>query len=104
MTKSNKRNNSPKCKRKLTLEQKARKKNYKTVFINGKQKRVLRERMIDGIQESEFISRNADPVWALENGHYELLGEMEGESVTQYPTQPSIDSKSTEEYEDEFPF
>ena len=56
-----------KQKRKLTsAEKKARrerKKNFMTIFINGKQKRVPREPMIDGVPVDEFIARNADPIW-----------------------------------------
>ena len=49
-----------KPKRKLTAAEKQarreRKKKYKTIFINGKQKRVLREPTIDGLPIDEFIA------------------------------------------------
>lgn len=65
-----------KPKRKRTAaEKKARRehqKRYMTIFLNGKQKKVLRPLMIDGIPVDEFIAKNADPIWLLENG----LGEM----------------------------
>ena len=32
-----------------------------TIFVNGKQKRVLRPQLIDGLPADEFIARNADP-------------------------------------------
>ena len=56
-----------KRKRKLTPAQKAekrrRRKEYMTIFVNGKQKRVKRPPTIDGMDVDEFIRRNADPVW-----------------------------------------
>jgi hypothetical protein len=64
-----------KQKRKLTQAEKRarreRKKKYKTVFINGKQKRVLREPTIDGLPVAEFIARNADPIWLHQNEMWE---------------------------------
>ncbi len=57
--------------RKLTaVEMRAkreRKRKYRTIFLNGKQKRVLREPMIDGLSVDEFIARNADPIWLHQN-------------------------------------
>jgi hypothetical protein len=64
-------------KKRLTAAQRAAKKKRKaefmTVFINGKQKRVRRPRMIEGVPAEEFVRRNADPVWLMQNGYYELL-------------------------------
>jgi hypothetical protein len=58
-------------KRKRTAAEKRtrreRKKKYMTVFINGKQKQVLRPPLIDGLSVEEFIARNADPIWLHEN-------------------------------------
>jgi hypothetical protein len=69
-----------KQKRKLTAAEKAEKKRrrreYMTIFINGKQKRVKRPPTIDGIPVEEFVRRNADPVWLLENEMYEELHEV----------------------------
>ena len=63
--------------RKLTAAEKAAKKarreKYAFVFINGKQKRVLREPTIDGLPVDEFIRRNADPIWLHQNGLWEYL-------------------------------
>ena len=71
------------CKRKLTEEQKRQKKLnkelYEIIFINGKQKRVRRPPTIDGLPVDEFIARNADRVWLMQNGHYELLHEHDNE-------------------------
>lgn len=70
-----------KQKRKLTPAEKAEKKRrqreYMTIFINGKQKRVKREPTIDGMPVDEFIRRNADPIWLLQNGMYEELHQWE---------------------------
>ena len=66
-----------KPKRKLTSAEKRarreRKKKFMTIFINGKQKRVLRPPLIDGLSVEEFIARNADPMWLHENGLWELI-------------------------------
>ena len=44
-----------------------------TIFINGKQKRVLRPQEIDGLPVDEFIIRNADPFWLHQNGMWDLI-------------------------------
>lgn len=66
-----------KPKRKLTPEQKAakakRRREYETVFINGKQKRVKREPTIDGIPVDEFIQNNADPIWLHQHERWEEI-------------------------------
>jgi hypothetical protein len=64
-------------KRKITAaEERAkreRKKNTMIIFIDGKQKRVPREPMIDGMPADEFIARNADPIWLHQNEMWELM-------------------------------
>lgn len=64
-------------KRKLTPAEKeakkARQKKYMTVFMNGKQKRVKRPPMVDGIPLDEFIRRNADPIWLHQNEMWEYM-------------------------------
>jgi uncharacterized protein YnzC (UPF0291/DUF896 family) len=66
-----------KQKRKLTPAEKAEKKRrreqYKTIFINGKQKRVKRLPTIDGMDVDEFIRRNADPIWLHQNEMWEYM-------------------------------
>ena len=63
-----------KPKKKLTAAQRAakkqRKKDFMTVFMNGKQVRVRRPTLIDGMDEYEFIRRNADPIWLHQHGDY----------------------------------
>jgi len=60
---------------KLTAAEKAEKKRmrkeYMTIFINGKQKRVKRPQTIDGVGVDEFIRRNADPIWLHQNEMWE---------------------------------
>jgi uncharacterized protein YnzC (UPF0291/DUF896 family) len=66
-----------KSKRKLTAAEKAekrrRQKEYITIFINGKQRRVKRPPTIDGIDIDEFIRRNADPIWLHQNEMWEYM-------------------------------
>ena len=50
-----------------------RKKKFMTIFINGKQKRVPRPPLIDGLPVEEFIARNADPIWLHENELWEFM-------------------------------
>jgi hypothetical protein len=64
-------------KRKLTAaERRARRernRKYVIIFINGKQKRVPREPMVEGLPVDEFIARNADPIWLHQNEYWELM-------------------------------
>lgn len=66
-----------KSKRKLTRAEKAAKARrrtvFMTIFVNGRQKRVPRPVLIDGLAPDEFISRNADPVWLHQNEMWEYL-------------------------------
>lgn len=101
-----------KQKRKLTKVEKAEKKRrrekYMTIFVNGKQKRVERPILIDGIPEDEFIRINADPIWLLQNGMYEELHEWEMEENArhqqQHPHPPKTVPKSPIREDDELPF
>ena len=68
-------------KKKLTYAQKRarkkakaeRQKKYKWVFMNGKQVRVKRPPMIDGMDADEFIRQNADPIWLHQNEMWEYI-------------------------------
>lgn len=66
-----------KPKKKLTAAQRAerkrRKAEFMTVFIGGKQKRVRRPPTIEGLPVDEFIRRNADPIWLVQNEMWEYL-------------------------------
>lgn len=50
-----------------------RKLKFMTIFVNGRQKRVPRPRLIDGLPVEEFIARNADPFWLHEQGLWEYM-------------------------------
>lgn len=69
------------AKRKLNVAEKAekmrRKKEFMTIFINGKQKRVRRPPTIDGVDVDDFILRNADPIWMHQNEMLEYMTDDE---------------------------
>jgi hypothetical protein len=74
-SKQNRKEAKPK-RRRTAAEKRARrerKKKFMTIFINGKQKRVPRPLLIEGLPVEEFIARNADPIWLHENGLWELM-------------------------------
>lgn len=52
-----------------------RRKKYMTIFLGGKQKRVPRPFLIEGLPVEEFIALNADPIWLHENEMWELIPE-----------------------------
>ena len=64
-------------KRKMTAVQKKakaeRQKNYEWVFMNGKQVRIKRPEMIDGMLVDDWIEQNADDIWLTQNGMYDVL-------------------------------
>jgi hypothetical protein len=64
-------------KRKQTAAEKRtrreRRKKFMIIFINCKQKRVLRPPLIDGLSVEEFIARNADPIWLHQNELWEFM-------------------------------
>jgi uncharacterized protein YnzC (UPF0291/DUF896 family) len=66
-----------KQKRKLTAAEKAakrqRRKDYMTIFLNGKMKRVKRPPTVDGMDVDEYILRNADPIWLHQNEMWEYM-------------------------------
>ncbi len=66
-----------KQKKELTAKQESEKarlrKEYVWIFVGGKQKRVRRPPMIDGMGVDEFIRRNADPIWLHQEGLWEYL-------------------------------
>ena len=67
----------PKRKHKKTPAQKRarreRKKRFMMVFMNGRQVRVRRPQLIEGLTEDEFILRNADPIWLHQNELWHLI-------------------------------
>ena len=78
-----------KVKKKLTAAQKrARRKakeegqkKYMWVFRNGKQVRIKRPPMIDGMDIDEFIEENADPIWLHQNEMWEYIQTDENEDL-----------------------
>ena len=66
-----------KPKKKLTPEQKAekrrRKAEFETIFVGGKQKRVRRRPLVEGLDPDEFIRQNADPIWLHQHGLWEYM-------------------------------
>ncbi|HEU4341209.1 MAG TPA: hypothetical protein VFU31_06535 [Candidatus Binatia bacterium] len=67
----------PKRKRTLTPQKRAekrrRQREFMTVFVNGKQRRVKRPPTIDGMDVHEFILANADPIWLHQNELWEYM-------------------------------
>jgi hypothetical protein len=96
----------PKPKRKLTARQRAEKKlraeRYMTIFIHGKQKRVLRPSITEGVPEEEFLLANADPIWL----HQEVLWHLMPENCEPVdPRDAAISPESEgEPRDDEIPF
>ena len=74
-----------KQKKKLTPAQKAtkrkRQKEYMTIFMNGKQKRVKRPTTIEGMGVDEFIRINADPIWLHQNEMWEYMDQTEDDDL-----------------------
>jgi len=83
-----------KQKRKLTpaekAEKKRRRKEFMTIFVNGKQKRVKRPPTIDGMDVDEFIRKNADPIWLHQNGMWEYMDVDEKGTPTSHRTDLKI--------------
>jgi len=50
-----------------------RKKKFMTIFINGRQKRVPRPPLIQGLPVEDFIAFNADPIWLHQNELWEFM-------------------------------
>ena len=95
-----------KRKRKLTPEQKAakakRRREYQTIFINGKQKSVKREPTVDGIPVDEFIRNNADPIWLHQNEMWELIEPFDDAEDSQ--SEPERDVQKATRLDDDLPF
>jgi hypothetical protein len=77
MSNSKKKREEAKPKRRRTTAEKRarreRKQKSMTIFINGRQKRVPRPQMIDGLPVEEFIAKNAGPIGLHENGLWEFM-------------------------------
>ena len=81
-----------KPKRKLSVSERSAKKKrnreFMTVFINGKQKRVRREPTIDGMPVDEFIRQNAGQIWLHQNEMWEDMQEQPNERQQTFPREP----------------
>ena len=66
-----------KIKHPLTDAEKAEKARRKaecmSIFINGRQKRVRRPPIIEGMDADEFLRTNADPCWLHANERWDLI-------------------------------
>ncbi len=58
-----------------------RQKKYMWVFENGKQVRIKRPQMIDGMSVGEFIRKNADPIWLHQNEMWEYIDQNENDGI-----------------------
>lgn len=56
-----------------------RQRKYMWVFMNGKQVRVKRPPMIEGVDADEYIEQNADPIWLNKNEMWECIQADENE-------------------------
>lgn len=72
-----------KSKKKLTVAQKKakaeRQKKYEWIFIRGKQVRIKRPEMIEGMLVDDFIAANADDIWLQQNERWDVLHAREME-------------------------
>ncbi len=73
-----------KPKRKLTARERAERRRrrweHMIIFVNGKQKRVMRPPTIEGMSVDDFIRANADPIWLHQNELWEYM-DVEGEET-----------------------
>jgi hypothetical protein len=92
-----------KRKRRLTpaekAEKKRRKAEYVTIFVGGKQKRVKRPPMVEGMTVDEFIRANADPVWLHQEEMWEELtvGETVIEDEGAKGSQDGVEDRADQE-------
>lgn len=56
-----------------------RQRKYMWVFMNGKQVRVERPPIIEGVDAYEYIEQNADPIWLHKNEMWECIRADEDE-------------------------
>ena len=75
---------SGKPKRRKVLRDEQGEYRFEVFFVNGKQKR-MKVRLIDGIPVSEFMARNADDIFLLQSGQYEILHEREMRRLEDQP-------------------
>ena len=77
---------------------------YEWVFLNGRQKRIKRvQPLIEGVPADEFIRRNADPVWLMQNEMYEELHESE-QRQKRLDQETSAAGRREDDSDDSIPF
>lgn len=85
--------------RKLTRAQRQakahRQAEFETVFIDGRQRRVRRPLLVDGMTVDETSAANADPIWLHQEGLWELIP---------FETPDSPEPTSSESDRDDVPF
>ena len=78
--------------RKLTAAERVakelRRREFETVLIGGKMKRVRRPPPVEGMDAEEFIRRNADPMWLHQNEMWEYI---QAEPPADWPSDDSTD-------------
>lgn len=72
------------------------------IFINGKQKWVPRPQRIGGLPVEEYLARNADPAWLLQNGYWEMLpAEGPRDQPDQHVQERQLDQRDQLDQDDE---
>lgn len=61
---------------------------WQLYFVNGKQRRE-KVRLIDGMEVDDFIRKNADDAWLLQEGYYDILHERDRATRSRPSTRPS---------------
>lgn len=87
-------------------EKKRRKKEFMTVFMNGKQVRVRRPPTVDGMDVENFIRQNADPIWLHHHGYHEILHERDMEEQEAGTDSDAVArrNKRPDDLEEDIPF
>ena len=73
MAKTPKKRRTPEQRKARAAAKKERQAKFQWVMMNGRQVRIPRPQLVEGLPVEEFIARNADPIWLLQNGEYEAL-------------------------------
>jgi len=66
-----------KIKKKLSNQEKVKRKKYQWIFINGKQVKIRKPETINGMLIEEFIKENADSFWLHQNEMWEYIEDEE---------------------------
>ena len=66
-----------KIKKKLSNQEKVKRKKYQWIFINGKQVKIRKPETINGMLIEEFIKENADSFWLHQNETWEYIEDEE---------------------------